>query len=99
MKMNQNDWEEVTQAHIAFYGNALIPEQSELNPTGVSLHMAERFAKKHSWDFELRPIYIGGGIYLRVFYFTPAAKPQLDQSIKRNDGEGKGGEEKECTVL
>ena len=92
--LSENDWEEMLQKHIDVFKVATAPELSEFNPLGISTHMAERWAKKHSWEFELIPIYIGGGIYLRVFHFTPlrqtalVGEAELDDSIKRNDGGG-----------
>lgn len=96
LKMNEADWEDILQKHIGQYKIAAAPEQSEFNSVGISTHIAERFAKKYSWEFKLIPTYIGGGVYLRVFHFTP----KLDESIKRIDvvfeeeerNEGKEGE-------
>lgn len=89
LKMSEADWEDMLQKHVAAFKIAAAPEQSELNPVGITVHAAECFAKKHHWEFKLIPVYIGGGIYLRVFQFTSL----LDQTVKRIDGEeGEEGE-------
>ena len=67
------DWEELLQRHINFCGFAAAPEQSGLSPVGLSEVRGRVLAEKNNWRFEVAPVFIGDGIYLRIFHFL--AKP------------------------
>lgn len=67
------DWEELLQRHINFCGLAVAPEQSGHNPVGLSEDLGRALAKKNNWRFEITPIFIGDGIYLRIFHFLATA--------------------------
>ena len=77
------DWKELLQRHINFCGFAAAPEQSGHNPIGISETLGKALAEKNNWRFEVVNIFIGDGIYLRVFHFLAKATKENPNGKER----------------